>query len=261
MVNQQLVEQWRRRLADWQRRLDEGRPRPWLARAYVRVLSFLLAQYGAPAVADPPADTADAAVEAKPAVSGDSSTMKRSVAVPELDGKPPKTGMQIRSVLEAVQANVPHAEQGSRMTGLRPDDAIVVASFYNTRLALDLQTILAKAEIKCRLQRLGQQMQVVIPACDRDRAKPIVADHAAVNRDSSQYRREYARAWSQMGGRIGFCIGVIVAIATAFAVLATAEESLGFVVFLGLLIICYIGFVFGGLGWVIGLLLGTIKDG
>jgi hypothetical protein len=66
VVSHQLIDQWRVRLADWQRRLDEGRPRPWLARAYVRVLSYLLAQYGRASEDEEPHGDADSM--AKPRV-------------------------------------------------------------------------------------------------------------------------------------------------------------------------------------------------
>lgn len=59
MVSHQLVEQWRARLAIWQQRLNEGRQRPWLARAYVRVLSYLLAQYSPAADAERPLEMTD----------------------------------------------------------------------------------------------------------------------------------------------------------------------------------------------------------
>lgn len=261
MVSQHLVEQWRIRLADWQRRLVEGRPRPWMARAYVRVLSFLLAQYGA----QPESGESLEAIE--PMLNEAKADDRRSSAKPaipdaEFSGKPPKSRTQIRSALEAVQASVPHAEQGPRIDGPRPNDPIIVASLYGAQITADLKTMLENAEIKCQLKRFGPQTQVVVSACDLDRAKPIVASHAATNRDSSLFRREHARTWSRMGSSIGFCIGIVVAIVLIVALLAATNEPFTEAFWVVAFIICYACLALPtGFGWVIGLLLGTIIDG
>jgi hypothetical protein len=118
MVSRQLVDGWRTRLAEWQRRLDEGRPRPWVARAYVRILSYLLAQYGRQSEADAPPDAA---------TSESPSTNQRSVIVLREDafdhsGKPPRTDWQIRSVLVSVQVAVPPIGPGPYIDGLPVDE-------------------------------------------------------------------------------------------------------------------------------------------
>ncbi|HEV3344207.1 MAG TPA: hypothetical protein VG125_27775, partial [Pirellulales bacterium] len=131
MVSHQLVEQWRVRLAAWQQRLDEGRPRPWLARAYVRVLSYLLSQYTAQADSEPPLETIETAQPLDADLTPARSAMKLQVAAPDLSGKAPRTATTIRSVLETVQENVPQAQQGPLIGGLRPDDPIMVTAFYS----------------------------------------------------------------------------------------------------------------------------------
>lgn len=127
MVSQQLVDQWRKRLADWQRQLDDGRPRPWLARAYVHILSYLLAQYGRSSEGDEPFvgyldDSREAAEPPRARCA-----MTLSPAALESSGRPPRTQMEIRPVLESVQAAAPWAEPGPYLGGLRPDNLDVLA--------------------------------------------------------------------------------------------------------------------------------------
>lgn len=203
MVSQHLVEQWRTRLADWQRRLDEDRPRPWLARAYVRVLSFLLAQYGTAGAGR--AETAQADTVKDSEAADGSSRMKFSVRVAELAGKPPKSGTQIRSVLEAVQANVPHPAEGPRIAGALPGDPIVVAAFYNLREVGRLVRTLEAEGIEWRTQSFRRQLQVVVRMSDLDRAKPIVARHAVDAHDS----KASAASGARIGFRVGLCLTIV----------------------------------------------------
>jgi hypothetical protein len=205
MVSQQLVTQWRARLADWQQRLDEGRPRPWIARAYVRVLSYLLAQYASQAVTESPVGAAS-----------ERSTMKSQAAVPDLSGKAPRTQTQIRSVLEAVQANVPQAEPGPLIDGLSPDDPIVVAAFYSVPEVERLVWMLADEGIEWQAERFRRKVQISVRRADLERTKPIVELHALGAHDSSRWRSQFVGRYAWQVARIVALPGAIFLIAATF---------------------------------------------
>ena len=238
MVNQQIVEQWRRRLAAWQQRLDEGRPRPWLARAYVRVLSYLLAQYAPQADPEAPLETIAAASQTEAATMPERSMMKFEAATPDLTGKPPRTRGDIRSVLEAVKVKVPHVQQGPLADGLHPDDPIVVAAFYGPHLASGLQTMLAIEGIESNSKRFRRQTQVIVRAGDLARAQSVLASRRVVARDTPRYRREYSGAFLLSVLILAALIGTLAGSAVAIAVNWNPFAPLGLVLgaFCGLLV-------------------------
>lgn len=248
MVSQQLVEQWRVRLAAWQQRLNEGRPRPWLARAYVRVLKFLLAQYGAGGDWSEPARTNLAEHVADAEAPRDRSAMRFEAVSPQLSGKPPRSAGDIRSVLEVVKTKVPQAEQGPLAGGLHSDDPIVVAAYYHPGVAAQLKEQLKAAGIESRSKRFRRQTQVSVRAADLERAKPIAAWHAADGRDSSAWRVQYSQWVAIICGVLGILLGFVVA-ALSFG--ANDFVPAGFV----------FGLVFGVLLSCTGFVVGVILDG
>ncbi|HET6880651.1 MAG TPA: hypothetical protein VFI31_10880 [Pirellulales bacterium] len=250
MVSQQLVDQWRVRLAAWQQRLDEGRPRPWLARAYVRVLSFLLAQYAPTSDATEPASTPVSGTDEKFQSNPDRSAMRFEAATPELAGKPPRSRDEIRSVLEAVKAKVPHVEQGPLADGLHPDDPIVVAAFYREGLALWLEEVLETKRIEARLKRFRRQTEVIVRAGDLEGTKPIVAALAAAVKDSSRDAVQHTKLFAPLGT----ALGVIVGIGTAAII---GNPDIVAIFLLSIVFGVYCGAILG----LVGLILGTIVDG
>jgi hypothetical protein len=220
MVSHQLVEQWRVRLAVWQQRLDEGRPRPWLARAYVRVLSYLLAQYAAAADAEAPLDQIKPTSRADADPASMPSAMTFSMAAADLSGKAPKMQREIRSVLHAVRANVPHAEEGPLVAGLRPDDPIVVAAFYSLVEIERLAQMLESEGIGWECQRVGRKVQVLVRAANLDRAKAIVSQHAPDAHDSPRWRQEAVRQYGLRGVQFGLLTGLLLAVVMPFPIAA-----------------------------------------
>jgi hypothetical protein len=246
MVSQQLVEQWRVRLAAWQQRLDEDRPRPWLARAYVRVLKFLLAQYSAGDDETNRIATRLSESVADAAAPRDRSAMRFEAVSPELAGKPPRSREDIRSALESVKAKVPQVEQGPLADGLQPDDPIVVAVFYHPRLASGLRAQLKAEGIESRSKLFRRQTQVVVRAGDHERARPIVASHAAVARDRLRPPVQYARLFLSFGAVVGAMLGGVAAI-------VLGAPNIPSVIALALLFAFPLSLV--------GLVVGTIVDG
>ena len=240
MVSQQLAEHWRVRLAFWRQRLVEGRPRPWIARAYVRVLTFLLAQYGA---------TSDEQTSEDAAVEHPQSAMRLTVAVPELCGKPARRDVELRSVLEAVHSKVPAAPPGPLTAGLPPDEWIVVASYYNPQLVDRLVARLQDAGIECHSKPFRRQIQVLIHLGNLDRARPIIAGFELVARDSWGYRRQFINSFAAGGAMIGILLGLV--IAAIFGGSGTEIAIVGLV----------LGGIFAPFGVVIGFLAGMIADG
>ncbi|HWB09833.1 MAG TPA: hypothetical protein VG826_11425 [Pirellulales bacterium] len=212
MVSHQLVEQWRVRLVAWQDRLDEGRPRPWLARAYLRVLSYLLAQYAPAADAEAPADKTKPASQADAHPAFKPSAMIFGVAAADLSGKAPRTQREIRSVLHAVHTSVPRAEEGPLVAGLRPDDPIVVTAFYSLVEVERLARMLEAEGIGWEMQRLRRKVQVVVRMADLDRAKTIVSQHALDAHDSPRWRYETVPRYGARGGRVGLLSGLVLAV-------------------------------------------------
>lgn len=247
MVSQQLAQHWRIRLAEWQQRLEQGRPRPWLARAYVRVLSFLLKQYAGDSSSEPLAERTD-----EDPFEVDRSPMHFFAAGPDDQGKPPRSGESIRSVLEAVKAKVPQVEHGPLAGGLHADDPIVLASFYRRGLAAGLVQDLQKEGIDAQSAFFRRQSQVIVRAGDLQRAKPIVAMHASFARDSSRWRRQRAGTFVSVGALSGTLLGAITAV-----VLTAAMGDLP--VFL--LSAFFFSALFGPLLALVGFFVGTIVDG
>jgi hypothetical protein len=208
MVSQQLVEQWRARLAFWQQRLDEGRSRPWLARAYVRVLSFLLAQYASHSDASLGRTESGALAEAMPKL--DQPTRKLVSATPDFSGKPPRSREDIRLVLEAVKAQVPHVEQGPLADGLKPDDPIVVAAFYSPIEVERLLKMFGPEHIGWQIQRFRRQVQIAVRMADLEQARPIVARHAVDAHDSARWRFKAVTHSSWRGFRVGTVVALAV---------------------------------------------------
>lgn len=248
MVSQQLFEQWRVRLAEWQQRLDQGRPRPWLARAYVRVLSFLLKQY-VPCESTPEPLAAHANDDR---LDRNRSAMRFLAATPDIAGKPPRSRDDIRSVLEAVKAKAPRVEPGPLTSGLGTADPIVMASFYHPGLAAGVRQDLQAAGIAAELKSFRRQTQVIVRAGDLERASAMVATHPAFRRDSSRSRVQYAALFASVGATLGVLLGTITAVTVTAAMSDPPMLLLSAFALSGL---------FGLPFALVGLVVGTIVDG
>lgn len=255
---ERVVASWQAKLAFWRRRLEADRPlRPWLARMYVRVLSFLLARYASDEDRDsaPAADDGGNLLGKEPAESG--SRMPFYQAAATGGGRPARSGAEIRGVLETVREHQPRRERGGPLVaGLAPDDWIALTAFYDPAEIERLKHMLAEAGIAVRVERSRRMWQALVRVADMERARPIMLEHGGGARDSSAGRKQYARAWPKVGAMCGFAFGAnFFMLAFRFAGMAPAGAAEYF--WLGL---------FGGMlgllcGWAIGFLAGTIADG
>ena len=202
-VRKRIVAAWQARLSYWQARLQTDRPlRPWVARAYVRVLSFMLARYGPPqegATPEPengeqnlPADRLDSEVSRMPFYQAPAAGW----------GKPARGGREIRGVLELVRQNQPARKRvGPLAHGLAQDEWIALAAFYDPAEIERLEDMLNHAQIEVRTQRMRRLTQALVRVADRERAKPIVAEHARDACDTILWRQQRAGAWAHRFAR------------------------------------------------------------
>jgi hypothetical protein len=204
------------RLAAWRQRLDDGGTmQPWLARIYVRVLSFMVARY-APESADDLSDdlliAKSAALDDRPAAA--ETNMEFRVADSSASGKAPRSAADIRSVLQAVQqGQAPRRPDGPLAGGLSRDDAILVADFRSRADARHLQSQLEANGVTSKTVRTGSRFQVFVPFRDLEKAKPIVASHAEAVRKEGRYRPQADSVyWAGVGALLGFVAVFVMAL-------------------------------------------------
>ena len=200
---ERIVAAWQARLAYWQARIQTDRPlRPWLARAYVRVLSFMLARYGSQqedASREPESSERDLAADRSDSRDSRMPFYQASAAG---WGKPARSGSEIRGVLELVRQNQPARERvGPLAHGLAQDEWIALAAFYDPAETERLEEMLKHVQIEVRTQRMRRLTQTLVRVADRDRAKPIVAEHARGACDTVLWRQQRAGPWAQRFAR------------------------------------------------------------
>jgi hypothetical protein len=202
MVGRQtLVDEWRMRLAEWSERLEHGSRRPWLARLYVRLYTYLVQRYG---------HNADDGIPLPTAPVHEESSMPFFVAKPIEGGRPPRNADRIRAVLDAVHENNPdRAEAGPLAAGLPPDNMIAVAAFYDPVAVSRLQSTLKKQGIESETQPLRKQTQVLVRFADLCRSRAIVDSFLAFkSRDTSAKSRRRLTAGQTLPANInrGICV-------------------------------------------------------
>ncbi|MDX1948601.1 MAG: hypothetical protein SFU86_24655 [Pirellulaceae bacterium] len=168
----ELLADWRAKLADATAAQQVPGRFGWLARVRTRLYRFLLTCYGEGnwTASSPPAPTDDAPRTAVASESPETAL---------LHGKPAKTAGKIQAVLKAVsQANDHPLPSGPHVTGLDPESWFLIATFQGLPQSLRLTTALRKAGIPFDLRTHGQQRQVLVPAYRRMEATEIVASLA-----------------------------------------------------------------------------------
>jgi hypothetical protein len=198
-----IMAAWQARLVYWQARLQADRPlRPWLAQAYVRVLSFMLARYGSRqegASREPESGEHDAQADR---LDSDVSRMAFYQASAAGWGKPARGGREIRGVLELVRQNQPVREQAGPLAhGLAQDEWIALAAFYDPAEIERLEEMLKYAQIEVRTQSMRRMTQALVRVADRERAEPIVAEHARGACDTVLWRQQREGAWAHRFAR------------------------------------------------------------
>lgn len=123
-------------------------------------------------------------------------------ASPATGGKPARSGADMREVLERVRRNQPRSDlAGPLAGGLRGDDWIALAAFYDPAESQRLQSMLEAGGIAVRTERQRRMRKVLVKFGDRERAKPIVLEHAIDAHDSSSWRTDRAIPWRNVASR------------------------------------------------------------
>lgn len=203
---ERVIGVWRARLVYWRERLDSRRP--WVAKAYVRVLSFLLSRY-----ASGEELSSDSAVSADKNAPGEEpdgghSRMTYYQAPTVGAGKPARSGDAIRGVLDTVRQSQPPREPAGPLAGGLPSEAwIGLASLRDKKQVERLRRLLAEAGMATRVERRGRLRSVLVQAVDKDRAKPIVVRHAVDCSYVPRRKTQYAIVSAQIGAWCGLFLG------------------------------------------------------
>ena len=169
-AREELIAQWRQKLADARQAASSDPRRAWLAQMRVRLYRFLLSCYaGSSWSTTPRRPTPQVSTE-----SPDEAVFDTPDSA-ELRGKPPKSLGQIQSVLKSVANAQEHApEPGPLVHGLEPDSWVVVAATSRMKKLNEITHALSRARCESRALVRGNKTVVEVRAADRHAAMAIV---------------------------------------------------------------------------------------
>ncbi|HEV3025717.1 MAG TPA: hypothetical protein VGX76_24760 [Pirellulales bacterium] len=240
-----VVDDWRLRLAEWRERLENDTRRPWLAKLYVRLYSYLIRRYGG--------ETDDEeALSVAP--TDDKSSMPFFVAKSVEGGKPPRNAKQIRAVLDAVhESNPDRPAAGPLVAGLAPDDMLAIAAFVEKWQAARLVRRLELAKIASEVRRRGREFQVFVRMDDRKRVQPYLRGSAGlVKRRELLWQQALASAFAPCGLLAGAAVGAWMISSGSPLVVSNALDFQAAVVFS---VAALGGFVGAAVGFIVGMIL------
>lgn len=169
----ELISDWRQQLAAAESVVAASGRVAWLARVRRRLYRFLLACYDNREWADAPAATSEGSSES-------SAVLFESVPAAELEGKPARTGGQIRSFLKKVAGAQDHPPEAGPLTGgLDAASWVVVAAASSKLKTRRLGEILRAAGLHARTTYRGDDHMVEVPACERQQAFEIIERYRA----------------------------------------------------------------------------------
>lgn len=161
----ELIAQWRQKLADARQAASSDPRRAWLSAMRVRLYRFLLSCYGAS-----PWNT-----NPRPQKSEPNAALTHVPDAGELSGKPPKSIGQIQSVLKSVANAQDHAPQpGPLVHGLEPDSWVVVAAASSKSDIAAIVRELTRRGIAARRSIRGDDDVAEVQAVNRHTALAIV---------------------------------------------------------------------------------------
>lgn len=174
IAREQLIAEWRERLASAESAPAEGGARPaWLLRLRLRMYRFLLSIYGdgawnagEPVTARVEDDVAGSMIAAK-------------LAATELEGKPAKGADEIRGVLTTfVKAQGAEVKPGPFVQGLPAESWIMVGACRGGVAAEDWLRMLEGKGLKPRVRRSGRRELIEVPLRQRTEAIRIMGELA-----------------------------------------------------------------------------------
>ena len=164
-AREELIAQWRQKLADAQDTVATDPRRAWLAAMRVRLYKFLLSCYSAS-----PWNTTPAPRRSKP-----TAAFMQAPNAGEFSGKPPKSLDQIQAVLNSVASAQDHTpEPGPLVDGLSPDSWVVVAAASSNLRTGALVLALTDRGIEARETIRGDDTLVEVRARNRMEARGII---------------------------------------------------------------------------------------
>lgn len=180
-----LIDEWRNRLAQCQAELSQSRQadqpvvRDWVRRAYVRVLTFMLAQYGHASTHNR-ADGSGLPVDTPPT----STRLDLPLVSPGLrtvETNPPKSAARICKQLESIHGRALAVTAGPLAAGIQDDSLVVVATVRHISTALLVQWKLRKQGISSKLQCYASVWSIAVKHCTREAADRILNESCDLN--------------------------------------------------------------------------------
>jgi hypothetical protein len=163
---------------------------------------------------------------------------------------PPKSIERIRSKLQSIQEHAPSAATtGPLAEGLKPEDRLVIASFYDGENRQRYQDALLAKGIGSLWQRCDGKDQVLGDMGDRAEAARLLDEHLAAWPDRAQARGRRVVDFVLLGAALGATIS------TAFVAERSSAKSQAR---LGLIVMSAIAFTLYGA--LVGGLLGSVKE-
>jgi hypothetical protein len=194
-----LLREWRARLDEHQRCLAKTGRWQWISRAYVRVLTYLLSQYGNETELDAELPQ---------------SRMPLYIAKGVDAGKPAKSSAAIRAVLEDLHdANTAAAAAGPLVEGRAAVDRVTVASYDNPKVAIAAFRRLRAVAIHCWVDRRWRNTRLIVRVEDLERARHQVVGFAErVNQRNNHYGPTFGDVtWIVIYGSIGAAASTLLA--------------------------------------------------
>lgn len=163
---------------------------------------------------------------------------------------PPKSVDKIRSKLDAIRQQAPSsATTGPHKEGLKPEDRLVIASFYDREGRQRYQDALLAKGINSSWQRSNRQDQVLIDMSDRIEAARLLDEQLAAWPDRPHAPGRRVIDFILLGAALGATVGTVFVAETSFA---RSRERLTLIVFSAIA-----GTVYGAM---VGGLLGSVKQ-
>jgi hypothetical protein len=159
---------------------------------------------------------------------------------------PPKSIERIRSKLQSIQEQAPSAATvGPLAEGLKPEDRLVIASFYDRENRQRYQDALLAKGIGSSWQRRDEKDQVLIDMGDRAEAARLLDEHLAAWPDRPQARGRRVVDFVLLGAALGAIVGTVFVAERSFA---KSQTRLGLIVMSAVASAIYGGLVGGLLG-------------
>ncbi|MGE0606150.1 MAG: hypothetical protein AB7O62_03415 [Pirellulales bacterium] len=175
----QLVAEWQSRLAECRQELldsqQTGRASllDWGRRAYVRLLTFLLSQYGGPTADEQPRPAAQSDDEAAATVQPTSSSVL-DPPIASWTQTPPKSADRIRASITRIQSQAPPMGAGPLAAGLTDSDPVVAGRVRREWPDVLIQERLSIHGIRGRIYADGAWWIVQVPYRDGEAARQVL---------------------------------------------------------------------------------------